>query len=1275
MKNLVIRDGTSQTVRALAALQDGYFNLDEMSFQDLLAMVGEFAALVRYYNAENLPDGDWTPFFYADETVVMSRILAFDSAAAVDQFDNWWRSTPEHAGNGVAGRNGSPGWALSAMPVVPLAAAINSWYVALRQAQSDNGMALRIVIDSVIGQLRADKSGLLARLQQDDAVLSLDPEWLVAEPAAQAADASAASLSKAMVRSDFHAFLKAIDMIRKEALARLPASLLSQQHDPAVAMLIAFVQQFQKLKGKLNRFTQNYLDFYYDKMLGSVPLPAVPDRTWLIMRKNVATRDVLVPAQTEFLAGLDTQSRDILYVAENDLLVNDARVTALHTLYFDHNRFSAPENRLSDDGDAMVSGGAKRTWPTSAWYNRIALKADATGATGGNEQEQPAWPILGAPKNGAVQTVFDDARIGFALSSKVLLLKEGLRKISVTITFENDLLSQRLEQLAAAMLTAPSEEGDSDDDSVGHDHNAAELAALEAIRRQDIFLKVFRRIFDIDITGEQGWLAIPDYLPAYDGRALNLRFELPPQQQSVVAYTAALHGDSFAVTAPVLRFVINPGAYLYPYGMLRDLAINGARIEVEVSGARDLVLHNNIGQLSATAPFAPFGPLPKLGSFMVVGSTEMAGKQISAFKVEVEWADLTRLNGGFATYYDGYEMAVANDDFLATVAVLAKGGWTPLSEQARATVPLFHTHLQSGQGERLDQRVVWNCDKVAHLFEPDDGVSLDQPLTYGPAAKNGFFKFTLAAPSFAFGHEKYPQLLSSTLVYNARLKALRRQRAVPRAPYTPQINAIAISYKAASTIHIDRKTVDSPAHSEQFLHLYPSGWETLGVASYPGPALLPRFDFAGNLYLGIEAVELSGVLTLFFQLREDSLPLTDDAAVLAPPGLNAGGLHWFYLCANEWKALPKSSLLTDSTQNFMTSGIVTLVLPADIDDGNSVMPAGSYWLRVSADRDLEKYCSLSAVYAQAVAVRRGSDVSAQVPMVLPAASISRSNKPLPGMVAIVQPLPSSGGRAAETRAQLRIRVSERLRHKNRAVTAADYEALILQYFPEVYKVKCFANLASDRGPLDCIRPGHVLVVPLPYWPAQQQQNQMPMLNGNLMQEIRQFLLQLASPWSSIAVENPVYERIQVRCKVKFAGPLGNGHYLNLLNQAISDFLTPWQARCGYYTHFGWRVRQHDLEAFVGDLPYVESASGFSMLRIASANTLTYSLFDTAARGADQQDRDSTDITPLCPWSIAVPVLRHALDVVDDNLPHSASRTALSSLEIGSTFIISEDDHD
>ena len=45
-----ITDGTDRTERVAPALQVGYFNVDELVFEELLAMAAGFAAQIRFYN-------------------------------------------------------------------------------------------------------------------------------------------------------------------------------------------------------------------------------------------------------------------------------------------------------------------------------------------------------------------------------------------------------------------------------------------------------------------------------------------------------------------------------------------------------------------------------------------------------------------------------------------------------------------------------------------------------------------------------------------------------------------------------------------------------------------------------------------------------------------------------------------------------------------------------------------------------------------------------------------------------------------------------------------------------------------------------------------------------------------------------------------------------------------------------------------------------------------------------------------------------------------------
>ena len=75
-------------------------------------------------------------------------------------------------------------------------------------------------------------------------------------------------------------------------------------------------------------------------------------------------------------------------------------------------------------------------------------------------------------------------------------------------------------------------------------------------------------------------------------------------------------------------------------------------------------------------------------------------------------------------------------------------------------------------------------------------------------------------------------------------------------------------------------------------------------------------------------------------------------------------------------------------------------------------------------------------------------------------TITQPQTAISAVTTIVQPFPSFGGKAAETKAMLNKRVSNRLKTKNKAITAEDYCRLINQEFDDVYYSKA---VSSDGG--------------------------------------------------------------------------------------------------------------------------------------------------------------------------------------------------------------------
>ena len=70
----IIRDGTSQAQRLLAAFQPGYVGLDERSISDWLRFAQAYAKELNFYNANNEVAGDWSGFLPGEQEELVAYL-------------------------------------------------------------------------------------------------------------------------------------------------------------------------------------------------------------------------------------------------------------------------------------------------------------------------------------------------------------------------------------------------------------------------------------------------------------------------------------------------------------------------------------------------------------------------------------------------------------------------------------------------------------------------------------------------------------------------------------------------------------------------------------------------------------------------------------------------------------------------------------------------------------------------------------------------------------------------------------------------------------------------------------------------------------------------------------------------------------------------------------------------------------------------------------------------------------------------------------------------
>lgn len=536
-------------------------------------------------------------------------------------------------------------------------------------------------------------------------------------------------------------------------------------------------------------------------------------------------------------------------------------------------------------------------------------------------------------------------------------------------------------------------------------------------------------------------------------------------------------------------------------------------------------------------------------------------------------------------------------------------------------------------------------DTIANIFDlsavelngllPD--LSLDQAESteavdvWNHGTKNGFLRLQLIRDDFF--HDEYAKVLSRQILAQAMAsmpdaKAILgayywvdgraeksnstefappnpgndppRQPNIPRGsevvisnePFTPVVQSLYLSYIAATTINLAEKNAGEESTSQddfRVFHLHPfDRYASLDTAS--SPHFLPHFDQEGELFIGLENLQPLTVLNLLFQLAEETADTT----------LETAEVTWSYLIENRWVRLEDYQIINDGTNELIDSGVVQLAIPADISKQHTtILDPAFYWLKVSVPERAGAIPQIIGIHAQAARATftdEDNDPN-HLATPLPAGTIAKLVGPLPDIKKIEQPYQSFGGRPPEKPQNYYIRISEHLRHKGRAVTIFDYERIVLEHFPEIYKVRCInhGQVVSDR--LRELMPGFTTLAVIPDLSQRRTTNDLqPKVNINLLKRIQEDLHQYCSPWVELQIVNPRYEEIQVEFEVKFHPPYDSNFdfYRRELENEIVGFLSPWTVSEGAEIHFGGKVYRSAILNFVEEHPTVDYVLNFKM---------------------------------------------------------------------------------
>lgn len=1305
MLNPLQRDGLSQEKRMVRALHPSYVAIDGKDISDLLLYAKSYAQLIQYYSLENNPSGDWRKFIESDITTLVATIEKFDVKALKERFE---KATNEKNYLNqfkiiVETIQVAYDWFQAAVPELKLYTALNRVINSILENNliTSVSYAKRIEeIDNNVLQVAGLGLGFsalnIAAIQSDTSLFANN----------DLTNEDDRVLAHRKIKKAFDLAYESVLSIVFQAPDFLEETLEEyHQHNPHMALFLAFLKLFKIAQDHLNTITNRHLDYYYKEVLQLDLRPEHPDEVHLVFELAKNFQAELVEKGTLLKAGKDDFGTNVFFGLDNDIVVNKTQLyeDGLKTIFLD---------KIYDE-DVLPRNYANGT---TYQINNLHAASKANTKDGIEEEldEDEKWKTFG-------DATMPDAEIGFAISSPLFLLREGDRTINVTLFAEieeganiefqngNQITSSIARELMHNILVQYSAEDKwvpcrtsivrirkTNETSIELGfklHILPEDPAFVAFNKE-VLSPVLDTTFPVlyflinrkglssqfscagtePLVNENELDKIPDFI-----QVQILEFLNSPVNESAWAEIAAVepqdgpvfdnpfvgsapgneatgydigettarkmirirntvHGGEFKNLQQVVQVQgvgvdkMNDLFYTFcsdfwklipaanPYRYLQALLVKKVDLSVSVSGMQNLVLENDVGVINPAKPFLPFGPIPKVGSKFYIGSQEVFSKKLSALTIDLEWADLPLEN--FKEHYSDYggtDSPVTNNEYFnADLEILYKGEWLRYPD---TSYPVIASNVQLFKPNGTNDSPISAREKSFGFSADYEAGQIATFDSFTNDLKRGFVRLSLKQD---FQHKKYPVWLADSFKSGSHT-------GTPNEPYTPTISTFKVNYSASETIDFSQRLY--PDSTEQFFHIAPFGWQKFYANEQSLPTkeavfsqrFVPEFkvnevidgdqkvatDAEGTLYIGLVKLEPEQNVSILFQMAEGS----------SDPELPNQEVVWSYLRDNHWVDFDRTQLLSDTTNSLLTSGIVTLTMPNDMTDANTILTAGVYWIKVSTAR-LTKAINLTiAVMPQAVKASFRkialNDLS-RLKGPLVAETISKLKERKAVIKSVSQPYSSYNGKLIEQDStpegvagedrfkkeynEFYVRVSERLRHKNRVVTIDDYERIVLQQFPDVYKVKCINHtkaLSIGANGLDSPAsehaPGFVKLVVVPSLKNRNAVNPLqPRVSSNRLDEILNHLQPLKSGFVSLEVMNPTFEEVAVDFKVRFLPGYDKGFYEKKLKEDIVRFLSPWLYDEGSDLAIGGRLHRSQVLNFVEETEYVDYVTDFKL---------------------------------------------------------------------------------
>jgi hypothetical protein len=1056
------------------------------------------------------------------------------------------------------------------------------------------------------------------------------------------------------LRAIFKQFLKVLIRLRARARIYLDEAKNGEhQHQPHIALFLSFLHLFKHLQNQLNGLTEKHLDHYYGEILQIEKRAASPDKAHLVFQLALGLlRDRLV-AGTLFRAGKDSAGNDLMYVLERDLAINQGQVAEIKTLYL-----NGDDDRQTEIVTAHWERVLDTDKNTEAPDKIEAIQPFHSLGKGEGNFAPIGFAIASCQFETSQANRQFDLLIECNAISPASILSETFTNFASNLweriagsgtdiaTKWNDYKDQISAYFANFFKI-----------EISTEKGWEEIVDIELHFNQTPSDQLTYRYYEEQLAfanGGRGNLVSPDEKKAIVSIELQTVTEgnnpatavNPPMVVPFIAIILRIGKKHPAIAAlakpdgrlsadqPVLKIGLNEAhpfnaaEYEFLYTFVKQLEVNLIGIVVHAKNVTNFTLLD--GSSRSPLPNNENLDINRLSAGGVyLYSDEIFNKQVYSGKFQE----------GYNRYANTKGLIVAQQNIhfnltskLGSPVIDAKTVYVDgnkIEVQKRQTIE-FEEILAAEFDETAEDIGIVEAKRKNIFSRKADARSNDRYMWIGfespspgqngaPPPTIGDLEVDYSSSQVIFQAEPFPVIyqdkIHKDLIVDYRrydddldhffyigpdnsyweLKSLHHITAQPDWGITTfnRKQDGGVPELVPSTIKVDLK---SPFPLFPTNRYYPNFRRPLPIVGTPNWA-------NGNLFIGMKDLRPEQMLSLLFQVAEG----TEEDYVSETPEV-----EWSYLSNNEWKRFPPGAVSFDSTRgdenslrSLVQSGIVELQIPADASNQDSLIKPGFIWIRASAvEREGESVLALpklEAIYAQAGRVRLFTEPVADDHFAapLPPKTISQLQIRRAAVRKIEQRFPGFNGRAPENALAWYTRVSERLRHKQRAITLWDYERIALEKFPALRAVKCVNHSHYEGAAInDEFSNGHVTVVILPYLTNRAVQNPLqPHPRAGLLEAVRGTLRSCANHFVGVLeqtdsaylhVVRPEFQEVVVSLSVRFKAGLTDTETWKLrLDEDISRFIAPWAFDDAPAPDFSRHIRRTDMLYFLENLDYVD----------------------------------------------------------------------------------------